>query len=157
MALKHPLEICLNSLGPLPSRIWTRNVGGVPSLTCKVLMFLSNVPIHPLISWLVVVLQWAVTTSVDFSLASLLQVIILLATGGANGGGYFASKYVVIAFHAGILFSHALINSMSITILAYLGTLAAVWNLFGKFICIATLSFYLFFQFSFPILNQPER
>ena len=45
-------------------------------------------------------MQWAATTSVDFLLAQLIhQVIILLSTGGKNGGGYEASKYVVIAYH----------------------------------------------------------
>ncbi|CAM6112112.1 unnamed protein product [Calypogeia fissa] len=84
--------------------------------------------------WYYVIGQWAVLASVNFSLAVLLQVIILLATGGANGGGYFASKYVVLAFHAGILFSQAVINSLSITILGYLGPLAAIWNMFGVFV-----------------------
>lgn len=78
------------------------------------------------------VVQWAVTTSVDFSLAQLIQVIILLATGGNNGGGYLASKYVVIAFHGGILLIHAIINSLSITWLSFLGQLAAAWNFLGK-------------------------
>ncbi|BBM98586.1 choline transport protein [Marchantia polymorpha subsp. ruderalis] len=84
--------------------------------------------------WYNVIGQWAVTTSVDFSLATLLQVIILLATGGGNGGGYYASKYVVISFHCGILLTHALLNSLPIVYMAYLGTLSAVWNLFGVFV-----------------------
>ncbi|KAH1231080.1 Amino-acid permease BAT1 [Glycine max] len=55
----------------------------------------------PFVSWI------TATTSVDFLLAQLIhQVIILLSTGGKNGGGYEASKYVVIAFHGGILFLH---------------------------------------------------
>jgi hypothetical protein len=77
--------------------------------------------------------QWAVTTSVDFSLAQLLQTIILLSTGGMNGGGYYASKYVVVGIYGGILILHALINSVSINWLSYLGTLAVFWNLFGNF------------------------
>jgi len=32
-------------------------------------------------------LQWAGTASIDFSLAQLIQVIVLLSTGGNNGGG----------------------------------------------------------------------
>ncbi|CAL1372556.1 unnamed protein product [Linum trigynum] len=51
--------------------------------------------------------QWAVTARVDFFLAQMIQVIILLSTGGQNGGGYQASKFVVIALHSGILFLHA--------------------------------------------------
>uniref|UniRef100_A0A0D3DA65 Amino acid permease/ SLC12A domain-containing protein n=1 Tax=Brassica oleracea var. oleracea TaxID=109376 RepID=A0A0D3DA65_BRAOL len=50
-----------------------------------------------------VCLQWAVTASVDFSLAQLIQVIVLLSTGGKNGGGYEGSDYVVIAIHGGNL------------------------------------------------------
>ncbi|XP_038705737.1 amino-acid permease BAT1-like isoform X2 [Tripterygium wilfordii] len=76
-------------------------------------------------------LQWAVTTSVDFSLAQLIQVIILLSTGGKNGGGYEASKYVVIALHGGILFLHAILNSLPISVLSFFGQLAAAWNLVG--------------------------
>ncbi|KAH7650622.1 Amino acid/polyamine transporter I protein [Dioscorea alata] len=77
---------------------------------------------------------WAVTTSVDFSLAQLIQVIILLSTGGNNGGGYLASKYVVIAFHGGILLVHAILNSLPISWLSFFGQLAAAWNLLGVFV-----------------------
>ncbi|GJN18433.1 hypothetical protein PR202_gb05596 [Eleusine coracana subsp. coracana] len=79
--------------------------------------------------WFNIVGQWAVTTSVDFSLAQLIQVIILLSTGGKNGGGYMASKYVVMAFHAAILLSHAVINSLPITVLSFFGQFAAAWNI----------------------------
>jgi hypothetical protein len=85
--------------------------------------------------------QWAILASVDYSLATLLQVMILLATGGANGGGYYASKYVVLALHAGILLSQALINNMSINLLKYLGPVAAFWNLFGMYICLEITRF----------------
>ncbi|CAN1297068.1 Amino-acid permease BAT1 [Linum perenne] len=81
--------------------------------------------------WFNIVGQWAVTTSVDFSLAQMIQVIILLSTGGKNGGGYEASKYVVIAIYAGILFLHALMNSLPISLLSFFGQLAAAWNLLG--------------------------
>ncbi|XP_022775924.1 amino-acid permease BAT1 isoform X1 [Durio zibethinus] len=81
--------------------------------------------------WLNIVGQWAVTTSVDFSLAQLIQVIILLSTGGKNGGGYEASKYVVMAFHGAILLMHAIINSLPISVLSFFGQLAAAWNLLG--------------------------
>lgn len=77
-------------------------------------------------------MQWAVTTSIDFSLAQLIQVIILLSTGGKNGGGYEASKYVVIGFHGGILLLHAIINSLPISVLSFFGQLAAAWNLVGE-------------------------
>uniref|UniRef100_A0A453E358 Amino acid permease/ SLC12A domain-containing protein n=3 Tax=Aegilops tauschii subsp. strangulata TaxID=200361 RepID=A0A453E358_AEGTS len=78
--------------------------------------------------------MWAVTTSVDYSLAQLIQVIILLSTGGNNGGGYLASKYEVIAIHAAILLSHALINSLPIAWLSFFGQFAAAWNMLGVFV-----------------------
>ncbi|XP_044494431.1 amino-acid permease BAT1 homolog isoform X1 [Mangifera indica] len=84
--------------------------------------------------WFNIVGQWAVTTSVDFSLAQMLQVIILLSTGGKSGGGYESPKYVVIAFHGAILLSHAIINSLPISILSFFGQLAALWNLLGVLI-----------------------
>ncbi|CAN6330431.1 unnamed protein product [Urochloa humidicola] len=84
--------------------------------------------------WFNIVGQWAGTASVDFSLAQLIQVIILLSTGGNNNGGYLASKYVVFAFHAGILLSHAIINSLSITWLSFFGKFAAAWNMLGVFV-----------------------
>lgn len=61
----------------------------------------------------------------------MIQVIILLSTGGANGGGYEASKYVVIAFHGGILLMHAILNSLPISVLSFFGQLAAAWNIVG--------------------------
>ncbi|XP_052198453.1 amino-acid permease BAT1 homolog [Diospyros lotus] len=84
--------------------------------------------------WFNVVGQWAVTTSVDFSLAQLIEVIILLSTGGKNGGGYQASKYVVICIHGGILLLHAIINCLPISLLSLIGQLAAAWNFVGVFI-----------------------
>ncbi|XP_031384819.1 amino-acid permease BAT1 homolog isoform X2 [Punica granatum] len=75
--------------------------------------------------------QWAVTTSVDFSLAQLISVIILLSTGGKNGGGYEASKYVIMCFHGGILLLHAIINSLPISVMSFFGQVAAAWNLLG--------------------------
>jgi hypothetical protein len=76
-------------------------------------------------------MQWAGTTSVDFSLAQLIQVIILLGTGGANGGGYLASKYVVLAIYGLILFLHGLINNLPIHWLSWFGHLGAYWNIAG--------------------------
>ncbi|CAD6228250.1 unnamed protein product [Miscanthus lutarioriparius] len=92
----------------------------------------------PLASWVTgwfnIVGQWACTTSVDFSLAQFIQVIVLLSTGGANGGGYLASKYVVLAIYFVILILHGLINSLSINWLAFFGQLGAFWNLAGVFV-----------------------
>jgi hypothetical protein len=90
---------------------------------------------HPLIGQNgLIVLQWASTASVEFSLAELLQVLILLSTGGLNGGGYIVSKYTLIGFHAGFLVMHGLINSMSINLVSYLGFMGAMWNLLGTFL-----------------------
>lgn len=83
------------------------------------------------------------TTSVNFSLAQLIEVIILLSTGGKNGGGYAASKYIIIAIHGGILLIHAIINSLPISWLSFFGQLAAVWNIIGVFflmICIPVVA-----------------
>ncbi|XP_027189218.1 amino-acid permease BAT1 homolog isoform X3 [Cicer arietinum] len=84
--------------------------------------------------WFNIIGLWAGTTSVDFSLAQLIQVIILLSTGGKNGGGYVASKYVVLAFHGGILLLHGIINSLPIYVLSFLGQLGAIWNVLGVFV-----------------------
>jgi hypothetical protein len=75
--------------------------------------------------------QWAAIASVDFSLAQLLQVIILLSTGGANGGGYMASKYVVLVICAVILILHGVINSLPIQWLSLFGQIGAIWNAAG--------------------------
>lgn len=99
---------------------------------------LAGVNWAPFASWITgwfnIVGQWAVTTSVDFSLAQLLQVIILLSTGGKNGGGYEPSKYVVIGLHGGILLLHAILNSLPISWLSFFGQIAAGWNIFGVFV-----------------------
>ena len=69
----------------------------------------------------------------DFSLAQLIQVIILLATGGTNSGGYLASKYVVLAIYGFILILHGLINSLPIAWLSFFGQFAAAWNMLGVY------------------------
>ncbi|CAM6115701.1 unnamed protein product [Calypogeia fissa] len=84
--------------------------------------------------WFNLVGQWAMTASAEYALATLLQALILLCTGGGNGGGFYASKYLVLAFHAGLLFTHALLNCLSIDLLAYLGTLGTIWNFVGVFV-----------------------
>jgi hypothetical protein len=73
---------------------------------------------------------------VDFSLAQLIQVIILLGTGGANGGGYLANKYVVLAIYTAILVVHGLINSLPIQWLSWFGQLGAFWNVAGVFVLV---------------------
>ncbi|CAO1940906.1 unnamed protein product [Urochloa humidicola] len=93
----------------------------------------------PLASWITgwfnIVGQWACTTSVDFSLAQLIQVIILLSTGGANDG-YLASKYVVMAIYTAILIVHGFINSLPIHWLSFFGQLGAFWNVAGVFVLV---------------------
>ncbi|KAG8053965.1 hypothetical protein GUJ93_ZPchr0001g31574 [Zizania palustris] len=83
-----------------------------------------------------VVGQWATIASVDFSLAPLLQVIILLSTGGANGGGYMASKYTVLAIYAAILILRGIINSLPIQWLSLFGHIGAIWNAAGIFVLV---------------------
>jgi amino acid transporter len=58
-------------------------------------------------------------------------VIVLLGTGGQNGGGYMASKYVVLAIYGAILVVHGLINSLPIQYMAWFGQLGAFWNAAG--------------------------
>ncbi|WVZ67458.1 hypothetical protein U9M48_016530 [Paspalum notatum var. saurae] len=86
--------------------------------------------------WFNIVAQWTGTASVDFSLAQLIQVIVLLGTGGATGGGYMASKYVVLAIYAAILVLHGLINSLPIERLSWLGKLGVFWNTAGVFVLV---------------------
>ncbi|ONI31522.1 hypothetical protein PRUPE_1G317800 [Prunus persica] len=65
-------------------------------------------------------------------------------SGGRNGDGVSGDKYVVIGIHGGILFLHALINSLPISYLSLFGQLAAAWNIVGVFVlmilipCVAT-------------------
>ncbi|KAG0540963.1 hypothetical protein BDA96_03G454800 [Sorghum bicolor] len=86
--------------------------------------------------WFNIVGQWAGTTSIDFSLAQLVQVIILLGTGGANGGGYMASKYVLLAIYGVILILHGLINCLPIHWLSWFGHLGVFWNTAGVFVLV---------------------
>ncbi|TVU48056.1 hypothetical protein EJB05_07678, partial [Eragrostis curvula] len=83
--------------------------------------------------WFNIVGQWAGTTSIDFALAQLVQVIILLSTAGLNGGGYMASKYVVLAIYGIILIIHGLINSLPIQWLAFFCHLGSFCNVAGIF------------------------
>ncbi|PNT73590.1 hypothetical protein BRADI_2g60597v3 [Brachypodium distachyon] len=97
----------------------------------------------PLASWVTgwfnIVGQWAATTSTDFSLAQLIQVMVLLGTGGANGGGYTASKYVVLAIHGFVLVLHGLINSLPIRCLSWFGHLGAFWNTAGALVLVVLI------------------
>ena len=83
--------------------------------------------------------QWAATCGVCFSLTQLLQVIVLLSTGGANGGGYLLSKYALIGLQAIILVSLGFLNCLPVHYLAYIGNLAMVWNVLGKILVTPTL------------------
>jgi hypothetical protein len=61
-------------------------------------------------------------------------VIILLGTGGANGGGYMASKYVLLAIYGVILILHGLINCLPIDWLSWFGHLGVFWNTAGIYL-----------------------
>jgi len=78
-------------------------------------------------------------------LAQLVQVIVLLGTGGLNGGGYMASKYVVLAIYGAILVIHGLINSLPIQYMAWFGQLGAFWNAAG-ILLITNVELYLSMQ-----------
>ena len=60
--------------------------------------------------------------------------IILLGTGGANGGGYMASKYVLVAIYGVILILHGLINCLPIHWLSWFGHLGVFWNTAGIYL-----------------------
>ncbi|KAL6854308.1 hypothetical protein ACP4OV_019211 [Aristida adscensionis] len=89
--------------------------------------------------WFNIVGQWAGTTSIDFSLAQLVQVIILLGTGGANGGGYMASKYVLMAIYGAILIVHGLVNCLPVHWLLWFGHLGTFWNTAGVFVLLVLI------------------
>ncbi|XLR31719.1 hypothetical protein HN51_051655 [Arachis hypogaea] len=55
-------------------------------------------------------------------------------TGGKNGGGYEASKYVVISIHGGILLLHGILNTLPISVLSFFGQFASIWNAIGVFV-----------------------
>ena len=74
-----------------------------------------------------------------------MQVIVLLGTGGLNGGGYMASKYVVLAIYGAILVIHGLINSLPIQYMAWFGQLGAFWNAAG-ILLITNVELYLSMQ-----------
>lgn len=86
--------------------------------------------------WFNIVAQWTGTASVNFSLAQLIQVIVVLGTGGANGGGYLASKHVVLAIYGVILILQGLINSLPIQRLSWLGKFGVLWNTAGVFVLV---------------------
>ena len=79
-------------------------------------------------------LQWAATCGVCFSLTQILQVIVLLSTGGANGGGYILSKYALIGLQAVILLSLGILNCLPVQYFAYLSSFSMIWNALGKMI-----------------------
>ncbi|TVU34714.1 hypothetical protein EJB05_16561 [Eragrostis curvula] len=85
--------------------------------------------------WFNIVAQWTGTASVNFSLAQLVQVIILLGSGGTDGG-YLASKYVVLAIYGAILILHGLTNSLPIQRLSWLGKFGVFWNTAGVFVLV---------------------
>uniref|UniRef100_A0A7I4BHT7 OTU domain-containing protein n=1 Tax=Physcomitrium patens TaxID=3218 RepID=A0A7I4BHT7_PHYPA len=89
--------------------------------------------------WFNVAGQWAGTCSVSFALFELLSVMALLATGGANGGGYLMNKYEVVGINGVILFSTGLLNCMPIQYLDYLSPFSAAWQLIGTFLLIIIL------------------
>ena len=76
-----------------------------------------------------------------------MQVIVLLGTGGLNGGGYIASKYVVLAIYGAILVIHGLMNSLPIQCLAWIGHVGAFWNAAGTlYMHLRSQSRYIYMQ-----------
>ncbi|KAG0566559.1 hypothetical protein KC19_7G072400 [Ceratodon purpureus] len=116
--------------------------------------------------WFNVVGQWATTCSVNYSLSLLLQVMVLLGTGGGNGGGYLMNKYVLIGVHGGLILLQGLINCMPIQYVDFFGLLAVVWNVVGAFVLIILIpsvaikrqtASFVFTSFNVPTdLNLPS-
>lgn len=119
-----------------------------------------------LTGWFNVAGQWATTCSANYSLALLLQVMVLLGTGGGNGGGYLLNKYQLIGIHGGLIVSQGLLNCMPIQYLDYFGLLAVAWNVLGVFVLIILIpsvairrqsASFVFTSFNVPTdLNLPS-
>ena len=76
--------------------------------------------------------QWAVTASIDFSLAQWIGTTILLSTGTATDGGYYPKKGVIIAIYGGILVIHGIINSLPVHVLAWAEIFSVGWHIIGQ-------------------------
>ncbi|KAG0610523.1 hypothetical protein M758_7G072100 [Ceratodon purpureus] len=89
--------------------------------------------------WFNVVGQWAVSCVSTFACVQILQVIVLLATGGVNGGGYVLNKNQAVGIHGALLVSIGLLNSLPIQILDYVGLFAVAWNVVGAFVLVIVI------------------
>eukprot|EP00270_Netrium_digitus_P002792 TRINITY_DN1315_c0_g1_i3.p1 TRINITY_DN1315_c0_g1~~TRINITY_DN1315_c0_g1_i3.p1 ORF type:complete len:308 (-),score=50.75 TRINITY_DN1315_c0_g1_i3:293-1216(-) len=91
----------------------------------------------PLASWITgwfnAIGVWAVTASVNFSLAQWICTTILLSTGTGTGGGYYPSKSALIGIYAAILVVNGIINSLLVGVLAWLEFVFDVWHIAGTF------------------------
>jgi hypothetical protein len=75
--------------------------------------------------------QWTSTCIASFALSQMLQVMVLLGTGGANGGGYLMNKLKIVVTDTTILFTTVLLSSLPIQYVDYLGLFSATWNFPG--------------------------
>ena len=55
----------------------------------------------------------------------------MLATGGANGGGYVLTMNQIVAVHGALLVSQGLLNCFPIQLLDYVGLFAVAWQVIG--------------------------
>ncbi len=69
---------------------------------------------------------------VQFSLVSLLSVIISLATGTASGGGYVVSRYMQLYIYGFLIISHAVLNTLRLDLLGKVAWFAAWWEIIGQ-------------------------
>ncbi|KAK7854300.1 amino-acid permease bat1 [Quercus suber] len=79
---------------------------------------------------------WAVTTSIDYSLAQLISVIILLSTGGNNGGDMWHPNMLLFV-SMGQFYSYMLLSTVFLS-------RAAAWNLVGMKSFLAISPFQVF-------------
>jgi uncharacterized membrane protein YeaQ/YmgE (transglycosylase-associated protein family) len=72
-------------------------------------------------------------------LAQVISVTILLSTRDADGVGFVCSKATVLGIYAGILVSHALLNTFGVNWLNFLNSLSVVWQVVGTVVLIVMI------------------
>ncbi|PSC69717.1 amino-acid permease [Micractinium conductrix] len=92
-----------------------------------------------LTGWFNLLGQVAVTAGIDYTFASFLCTIIMLGTGGANGGGWVATQGQLLGVYVATLGVHATINTFANRLLAMLNGISVVWHVVGTFAFIAAL------------------
>lgn len=74
-----------------------------------------------------------------FAGVQVLQYLILLSTGGANGGGYFLNKYQFLGFICATVVVVVALNSMAVRIVSFLDVISVWWQVIGGVILVVML------------------